>query len=143
MIVLYFLLWTLMLYWIHRIGHIVPMIRSIHLHHHRFILNHDTRWHWSNLFLFNDDWTSTLDLWMTEVIPTLLFSLLTGQWWISIFYYVWAAFVQETIEHNERFDLPVLTSGKWHLMHHHNETNYGLFTPLWDMIFGTYKHVHK
>lgn len=143
MIVLYFFLWTLMLYWIHRIGHSTPMIRSIHLHHHSFILSNHTIWHWSNLFLFNDDWTSTLDLWITEVVPTLLFSLVTEQWWISVFYYVWAAFIQETIEHNTHVNFPVLTSGKWHLMHHRGEVNYGLFTPLWDMIFGTYKHVYK
>lgn len=143
MFFLYFLLWTLLLYWIHRIGHIIPSIRVIHLHHHRFILTHNTKWHWSNLFLFNDDWPSTLDLWITEVIPTLLFSLITGEWWISVFYYIWAAFVQESIEHNSTFNLPILTSGKWHLMHHRGEINYGLFTPLWDLIFGTYKHVYK
>lgn len=132
-----------MLYWIHRIGHATPVIRAIHLHHHIFILSNHTRWHWSNLFLFNDDWTSTLDLWITEVVPTLLFSLVTEQWWISIFYYVWAAFIQEMIEHNKHVNFPVLTSGKWHLMHHRGEVNYGLFTPLWDIIFGTYKHVYK
>jgi sterol desaturase/sphingolipid hydroxylase (fatty acid hydroxylase superfamily) len=132
-----------MLYWIHRIGHNFPVIRTIHMHHHRFILQHNTIWHWSNLFLFNDDWTSTLDLWITEVIPTFLFSLLTGQWWILVFYYVWAAFIQETIEHNKNFNIPILTSGKWHLIHHHSKFNYGLFTPLWDIIFRTYLHVHK
>jgi sterol desaturase/sphingolipid hydroxylase (fatty acid hydroxylase superfamily) len=132
-----------MLYWIHRIGHSVPAIRDLHLHHHRFILQHDTSWHWSNLFLFNDDWTSTLDLWITEVIPTIVFSLVTEQWWIIVFYYVWAAFIQESIEHNKNFNIPILTSGKWHLMHHHDGINYGLFTPIWDIIFGTYKNVYK
>ncbi len=143
MIVLHFLLWTLMLYWIHRICHLVPVIRRIHMHHHRYILNHDTTWHWTNLFLFNDDWTSTIDLWITEVIPTLLFSLVTGQWWISVFYYVWAAFIQETIEHNSKVDLPILTSGKWHLIHHMSSSNYGLFFPAWDILFGTNRHVYK
>jgi len=132
-----------MLYWIHRIGHYLPLIKSIHMHHHLYILQHTTTWQWPNLFLFNDDWPSTLDLWITEVIPTLLFSLITGEWWISVFYYIWAAFVQESIEHNSTFNLPILTSGKWHLMHHRGEINYGLFTPLWDLIFGTYKHVYK
>ncbi len=143
MFLLYFLLWTLILYWIHRIGHNIPVMRTIHMHHHIFILQNTTTWHWSNLFLFNDDWKSTLDLWITEVIPTLLFSLITGQWWISMFYYIWAAFIQELIEHNSNFNLPILTSGKWHLMHHQGKINYGLFTPLWDIIFKTYAHVHK
>lgn len=139
----YFLLWTLMLYWIHRIVHYIPVIRAVHLHHHRFVLTHTNKWHWNNLFLFNDDWISTLDLWITEVIPTLLFSLVTGQWWISVFYYLWAAFVQETIEHNKNFNIPILTSGQWHLMHHRSSVNYSLFTPLWDIIFKTYRHVYK
>ncbi len=143
MTLLYFFSWTLLLYWIHRVAHTVPIVRDIHLNHHRFILKHKTKWHWSNLFLFNDTWTSTLDLWISEVLPTLAFSLITGQWWISVLYYVWAAFIQETIEHNDQFDLPILTSGKWHLIHHHSLTNYGLFTPVWDIIFGTYKNVHK
>lgn len=143
MFVFYFFLWTLMLYWIHRIVHYIPVIRAIHMHHHRFVLTHHTKWHWSNLLLFNDDWTSTVDLWITEVIPTLLFSLVTGQWWISVFYYIWAAFIQETIEHNQNFDIPILTSGCWHLIHHRSSVNYSLFTPQWDIIFKTYKHVHK
>jgi len=132
-----------MLYWIHRLVHLTPIFRSIHLHHHTFIISHKTKWHWSNLFLFNDDWTSTLDLWLTEVIPTVLFSLITNQWWIGILYYIWAAFIQETIEHNEKFNIPVLTSGKWHLIHHRSAFNYGLFTSVWDIIFRTYTRVHK
>jgi hypothetical protein len=63
---------------------------------------------------------------------------------VSVFYYVWAALIQEIIEHNPKFDLyPFLTSGKWHLIHHHNTSvNYGLFIPVWDMLFGTFKS-HK
>ncbi len=141
MILVYFFTWTLLLYWIHRIAHVIPILRDIHLDHHRFVLNNNTSWHWSNLFLFNDTWASTLDLWLSEVIPTLLFSLITGQWWISIFYYVWAAFIQETIEHNKNFNIPILTSGKWHMIHHRSEKNYGLFTALWDKVFRTYKSV--
>lgn len=141
MVVIYFFLWTLMLYVIHRIGHVMPWVSKIHLNHHAYILSNPTGWHWSNLFLFNDTWISTLDLWITEVIPTIVFSLITGQWWISVLYYVWASFIQESIEHNSTVDLPVLTSGKWHLIHHRSPCNYGLFTPLWDLVFGTYKKV--
>jgi sterol desaturase/sphingolipid hydroxylase (fatty acid hydroxylase superfamily) len=93
------------------------------------------------LFLFNDNWTSTFDLWITEVVPTLVFSWVTGYWWISVFYYLWAALVQETIEHNPKFNIyPYLTSGKWHLIHHRDTTyNYGLFFPIWDILFKTHK----
>jgi sterol desaturase/sphingolipid hydroxylase (fatty acid hydroxylase superfamily) len=147
-IIFYFSAWTFILYWIHRVGHDVPFLKKFHFDHHRFILtklrNNETptKWHWSNLFLFNDTWKSTIDLWLTEVIPTLLFSLVTGQWWISVFYYFWAAFIQETIEHNPNFNIPFLTSGRWHLQHHiQGNANYSLFFPMWDLIFGSYRPI--
>ena len=141
--VLYFLAWTFSLYWIHRIVHKMPYAKMWHWDHHRYIINHgSTGWHWNNLFLFNDTWTSTLDLYITEVIPTLLFSLITGQWWISVFYYVWAAFLEERFEHNDNINVPLVTAGRWHLIHHKQSTkNYGLFFSIWDILFGTYKRV--
>lgn len=134
-----FLSWTFVLYWIHRAAHRSPLIKHLHRDHHKYINTHPTSWHWNNLFLFNDTWKSTADLWITEVIPTLLFSYVTGAWWISVFYYLWAALLQETIEHNSNFSIyPWLTSGRWHLVHHRNpKLNFGLFFPVWDILFGT------
>jgi len=140
-----FLLWTLYLYVIHRIVHKVglayfPVAFNAHADHHKYINTHEqTVWHWNNLFLFNDTWASTLDLWITEVIPTLIFAAITGHWWVFVFYYLWAALVQETIEHNPNVNLyPFCTSGKWHLLHHQDAgTNFGLFFPIWDILFGT------
>lgn len=141
----YFVIWTLILYWIHRSAHSVPVFRKYHFNHHQ-IINKNIRegnfnkWHWNNLFLFNDNWYSTVDLWVTEVIPTLIFSLVTDQWWISVFYYIWAAFIQETIEHNPKVNVVFLLSGRRHLIHHKQPNkNYGLFFPIWDKIFCTYK----
>lgn len=143
----YFLLWTLMIYWVHRLGHRLPIISAFHRDHHRFISRRlknnqkPNNWHWSNIFLFNDNRNSTVDLWLTEVVPTIIFSWITGQWWILLFYYIWAAFIQERVEHNPDFDLyPFLTSGQSHLLHHKQpDKNYGLFLPVWDIIFGTFK----
>ena len=143
--VLYFFLWTFMLYWLHRIAHKNKLIRFYHFRHHALINKNirngiANKWHWNNLFLWNDDIQSTIDLWLTEVIPTILFSFITGQWWISIFYYVWAAMVQETIEHNININYPLLLSGRKHLIHHTTPNkNYGLFFPVWDKIFKTYQ----
>lgn len=137
--VLYFLLWTFVLYWIHRVCHGIPILRNIHLDHHAFVNKNTPKWAWNNLLLFNDTPKSTADLWITEVIPTFIFSFITGQWWIFIFYYLWASLIQERIEHSKSFDLPVLTSGKWHLIHHRTNKNYGLFLPIWDILFGSYK----
>lgn len=141
--ILYFFLWTFILYWIHRVVHILPILNKIHWNHHRYINLNNTTWKFNNLFLFNDNWTSTLDLWITEVIPTLIFSSITGQWWIIVFYYLWAALLQESIEHNSKFDLPLLTSGRWHLIHHKTPNkNFGLFFSCWDILFKTYD-LHK
>jgi len=145
MIIIYFFLWTFVLYWVHRIAHKTPYVKEWHWDHHSYIIrNGSPGWQWNNLFLFNDTWTSTLDLYVTEVIPTLLFSLITGQWWISVFYYVWAAFFQERFEHNDKIDIPLASTGKWHLIHHRQPNkNYGLFFPIWDIVFKTYKHVDQ
>ena len=138
--IFYFLLWTLMLYWIHRLAHVLPFFRKYHFDHHKVINLNDVKWSWNNFLLYNDTRKSTIDLWLTEVIPTIIFSLVTGQWWISVFYYLWAALIQERIEHDKNFDLPLLTSGKWHLVHHRNGAyNFGLFFSLWDRVFETNK----
>lgn len=149
-IIFYFLIWTMILYWIHRSSHCITFLKKYHLDHHGFILkqlknnNKPTRWHYNNLLLFNDTWKSTIDLWITEVVPTFIFCLITGQWWILFFYYFWAAVVQETIEHDSDFNLPLLSSGKWHLLHHITGVkNYSLFFPIWDIIFKTYEPVYK
>ena len=136
---IYFFIWTFFLYWIHRFSHKSILISKYHWeHHHHINTNNKSRWHWNNLLLFNDTRNSTIDLWITEVIPTILFSLITGQWWISILYYCWAGFLQEPLEHNPRFNIPLLTSGKWHLIHHKTPNkNFSLFFPIWDLVFNT------
>jgi hypothetical protein len=138
-----FLIWTFVIYWAHRLAHAIPVISTIHADHHKYVVQNEVNWHWSNLFLYNDTWLSTLDLWITEVIPTIVMSLFVG-WWLFIAYYIWAAFIQERIEHNSKFNLyPFLTSGKWHMIHHRQaKYNYGIFFPIWDIIFRTWKPLH-
>ena len=137
-IIFYFFMWTFLLYWIHRAAHIIPIIKTYHFNHHKVVNAENIQWNWNNLLLYNDTKESTIDLWLTEVIPTCILSYLTGQWWLIIFYYLWASLIQERIEHNKNFDMPILTSGKWHLKHHNDGNyNFGLFTPLWDKIFKT------
>lgn len=137
----YFLIWTLLIYFIHKLVHQVPSLSYFHREHHRFVRENEIVWHWSNIFLWNDNFKSTIDYWTTEVIPTLIFSMLTEQYWIMFCFYVYAAFIQERLEHNKNFSLyPFYTSGKWHLLHHTNyPCNFGIITPLWDFIFRTGK----
>jgi sterol desaturase/sphingolipid hydroxylase (fatty acid hydroxylase superfamily) len=139
----YFFLWTFCIYWIHRFSHEIPILTKLHAYHHAYVRKNNITWHWSNLFLFNDDWPSTADYWVTEVIPTIIFSWITGQWWIALGFYVYAATIQERLEHNKTFNLyPFYTSGKWHYLHHSNPPcNYGIGTPFWDWVFKTNRPV--
>lgn len=142
--IFHFLCWTFVIYWVHVIAHKISFLSYFHWDHHKHILSHmdgdknPTGWHWNNLFFYNDTWKSTVDLWITEVIPTLLYSWMTGQWWCIMFYWFWAAFIQETVEHNPKWNVLFLSAGKWHLLHHtKGNVNYGLFIPLWDILFKT------
>ncbi len=137
-----FLLWTLMLYWLHRLVHQIPPLRRIHGDHHRCVAldTHLGRWHPYNLVLYSDTWGSTADMWITEVIPTVIFAWLFDAWWILAAYYLWAAFLQEPLEHNDRINFYPWTAGRWHRLHHLNpRCNFGLFLPIWDIIFKTEK----
>jgi sterol desaturase/sphingolipid hydroxylase (fatty acid hydroxylase superfamily) len=140
-----FFSWLLMLYLIHRAAHKFPWLKRFHLDHHAIIakaMKEDgiQGWHWNNLLLYNDTNESTIDLWLTEVIPTAIFSLLVGHWWFFLLYYVWAAFFQETLEHKSDFNIPGFTAGEWHLLHHkYPTTNFSLFIPFWDIVFRTNK----
>lgn len=138
--VFYFFVWTLIIYWIHRLCHNVPALSYFHKEHHKYVTkNPNINWHWSNVFLFNDNWPSTIDYWLTEVIPTLIFSMITGQWWIAVLFYLYAATIQERVEHSRYFNAyPFYTSGQWHLLHHTSRPcNYGIITPFWDWVFGS------
>lgn len=137
--ILLFLSWTLMLYSIHRLVHRLPLLSRFHLAHHRYIKNGNSKWNYKNLVLYTDDHGSTIDMWLTEVIPTILFCVAFNALWLWIFYYIWAALLQDTLEHSN-LDWYPLTTGKWHMVHHRDaRRNFGLFLPIWDKVFGTEK----
>lgn len=138
-IILVLLLWTLVLYAMHRLAHQIPVLQKIHNAHHKTIKRANiSKWHWSNLFLYNDNWMSTVDLWISDIIPTIFVAIVFNAWWLVGVYYIWAAFFQEHLEHNTKINFYPFTCGQWHMKHHLNPTcNYGLFIPLWDKIFNT------
>ena len=142
MIVVQFILWSFILYICHRLAHSIGFLWYYHCDHHKQISSQTNKGcHWTNCFLFFDTWKSTADQWLIEIIPTILVCFLFSDITLLVLYYFWAVFIQERIEHNPNFDLyPILTSGKWHLIHHTNyDKNYGVFTSIWDKIFKTYK----
>ncbi len=140
--IFYFLLWTFLMYWVHRLVHASNKLGYFHRQHHKVINTKNTKWHWNNIFLYNDDVKSTIDLWITDVIPTLFFCYVTGHWWIFVLYYVYAAFFQENIEHSDKVNVPFLSSGRWHLTHHKDSRyNYGFVFTFWDKLFKTEKNI--
>jgi sterol desaturase/sphingolipid hydroxylase (fatty acid hydroxylase superfamily) len=126
----------------HRAAHVIPFMRRFHVDHHKQVTDQTINGlNWKNAFLWFDSKESTIDQWLTEVLPTIAISAITGHWWLLIAYYIWAAFIQEAVEHNDKINLyPFITSGKWHLIHHDNPNkNYGVFIPIWDIVFNTRK----
>lgn len=130
-----------MVYWIHRITHMNEFLNSFHKRHHENVTSEivGQSWDWKQIFIWIDDLESTIDQWLMEVIPTIIFCWVFNQWWLLVFYWIWAAFVQERVEHNSKLNLyPFITSGRWHLVHHkEHEKNFGVFFPIWDIVFGT------
>jgi sterol desaturase/sphingolipid hydroxylase (fatty acid hydroxylase superfamily) len=141
--IIVFLIWSFTLYWIHRGIHKIniPYVSEFHWDHHKQVTQNKVKWHWSNIFLFNDTWKSTIDFWITEVIPTFIICIITNHWWIFCIFYIYASFIQERIEHNKHINFfPLLSAGKWHLIHHNNhKVNFGAYTPIWDIFFNTNK----
>lgn len=137
-----FILWTLVLYTCHRLAHSLPFLWYYHQDHHvQISMATNKGHHWSNYFLFFDSWKSTIDQWLIEIIPTIVLCLVLQDFFLLLFYYVWAVFIQEKIEHDINFNFfPFLTSGKWHMVHHNYcDKNYGVFIFFWDWLFGTYR----
>ncbi len=139
-----FSLWTFVVYVMHRLAHSFSFLHYFHKDHHEQVTSQKIKGlHWTNCFLFFDNWKSTIDQWITEIIPAIIISYIFDQYILFFAYYIWAAFVQEFVEHNSKINFfPWLTSGKWHLIHHEYETkNFGVITWVWDRLFKTYAHI--
>ena len=145
MFVLYFFLWTLLLYVVHRLAHALPYIKKIHSEHHRYVMrNRDWGIKWQDLYLSRGANKVTLDLWFTEVIPTLLFCAVTGHWWIFGAYYFWSAFYEKATKYNRDVDVFLVTWGMWTLTHYRRNTlNFGGIFSLWDIIFKTNRGINQ
>lgn len=140
--VFYFIVWTLILYLLHRLAHINSFLWQYHNDHHTQInFAQNKGKHWSNYFLFFDTWKSTVDQWLIEILPTIIFCMMINDWFIFVFYYFWAVWIQEKIKHDNNFNIyPVLTSGQWHMVHHkYYGNNFGVFVPIWDILFKTHR----
>ena len=139
----YFPLWTLLIYCTHRLAHSIPALWHFHQAHHA--VSYDGKWEfsWWNLIGWFNDWRSTLDQWLTEIIPTILYILLFHDAWpIAVLYYIDSFLSEGITDHNPRIAVPGLAMGRYHLAHHADMTmNFDLYTHFWDWVFGTRHHV--
>ena len=136
----YFLLWTLVIYVMHRVAHKAPFLWYFHRHHHQVSYRGEWEFSWWNTLGWFNDWYSTIDQWLLEVIPTIaLITAFPDAWPIGVYYYIDGFCLAEGItDHNPRICIPGLAMGRYHLRHHANlSVNFDQFTHFWDWVFGT------
>ncbi len=137
----YFLLWSLIIYWTHRSAHMIPFLWQFHHAHHQVAYNGELEFSWWNVIGWFNDWPSTLDQWITEIIPMIVFVLVFPDAWpIAVLYYIDGFILAEGLtDHNPRLEIPGLSMGRYHLKHHANpNVNFDLYFHFWDQLFGTH-----
>lgn len=139
----YFLLWTGLLYGLHCLAHRSAFLWRFHRAHHQVKYDGSFEFSWRNLIGFYNDWPSTIDQWLLEILPTLSLILLFPRAWpIGILYFIDNIFAEGITDHNPRIRPPFLAMGRYHLAHHRDpQVNLDGFTQFWDWVFGTRKPV--
>ncbi len=139
----YFFAWTLILYWTHRAAHRLEFLWRFHSAHHETHYDGSFEFSWWNLIGWFNDWRSTLDQWIVEIIPTAIFiAVFPAAWPLAVLYFVDNALAEGITDHNPRIRVPGLAMGRYHLVHHEDHgANLDVYTPFWDRVFGTYRHV--
>lgn len=148
---LQFLLWTLLVYLMHRLAHWrskYNFLYQIHLTHHKVdYLNPVNRsFKWFYLLFYFGGLYETLDVILILTLPALIVYFInpnTGIY-LLVFHYMYEVFLSEGfLDHNPNVTGSItryLSWGKYHLGHHRNwKKNYSLMITLWDYIFGTRK----
>jgi sterol desaturase/sphingolipid hydroxylase (fatty acid hydroxylase superfamily) len=147
-----FLLWTLIVYGLHRLSHIkhkFNFLYFIHIHHHRVNYSNasERKFNWRYLLFFFGSFYESLDVLITMTLPALVLYFIFPAYgaYILVFHYLYEVFLSENqLDHNPNIS-GVITNyfswGKYHLKHHKDvRCNYSLIIPLWDFVFGTQKN---
>lgn len=143
-----FLLWTFIIYWMHRLAHVRapfnPLYR-IHQGHHQQKYDGTRQgfkieylwWNFGELRL-------AVDIIITQTIPLLILT-----WFfpsqglvLLVFHYLYEVFLSEDyLDHNIHIQGDVtrfFAWGRFHMTHHHKpKYNYCLMVTLWDFLFRT------
>jgi sterol desaturase/sphingolipid hydroxylase (fatty acid hydroxylase superfamily) len=146
-----FLLWTFMIYWLHRLSHIRhqknPLWQLHCAHHATPYLSAPSLSPWpkfAQLFFWLGSWRATLDVLVVMTLPALLIALIAPRYGLMLlaFHYFYEVFCSEyALDHNPRiqgFWTRIFAWGDFHLFHHiSTRNNYGLIITLWDRVFGS------
>lgn len=146
-----FLVWTMAMYWLHRLSHAWHKRNPlwwVHTAHHRIpYLSRPpaTRWpHWSQFLWWLGNWRASLDVVLVMTLPLVLIALVVPQWGVPllVFHYLYEIFLSEhVLDHNPRVTGTLTRFFAWgdfHLHHHaHPRQNFGLLVTWWDRLFGT------
>ena len=116
-------LFTLAEYWVHRSVLHVWTHHVAHGRHHAHPEEYTVLWSVPLIFLV---------LWLVAPAPLFLgFTLM----------YVWFYMWHHLLHHVDLARLPLVRRyASWHLVHHrHTRYNFGITSPVWDLVFGTYR----
>lgn len=145
---LYFILWTLYSYTIHRIAHIPskknPLYKVHHVHHRVKYDPAKSLPELSNYFFWFGSWYASLDVWITFTLPLVILVIIDPVPGIVllVIHYLYEVFLSgNVIDHNPNIKgkiTRIFAVGEYHL-HHHKvyRKNYAFFITLWDHVFGT------
>ena len=146
-----FLLWTFVIYWMHRFSHVRwrwnPLWKVHRAHHlHPYLRCYEPAG-WPKVgqwFLWLGDWQSSLDVIVQMTIPLLVIAWFMPDVGLPLlaFHYIYEVFLSENqLDHNPKITGRVtrwFAWGDFHLQHHvHPKQNIGLMITLWDRLFGT------
>lgn len=145
-----FLLWTFLVYWIHRLSHIEaswnPLWRIHRVHHAIDYSKPRVRLLRPSLVFWFGSIAATADILISITLPLVLVVLIWPSYgiWLLPFHYLYEGIFSERIlDHNPRITGRItryLSIGRYHMRHHGNKAvNFSIYITLWDRLFRTSK----
>lgn len=149
-----FLLWTLLVYLMHRLAHVrhtFNFLYKIHIYHHKidYFKKENRRFKWYYMLFYFGGVYETLDVLFILTMPLLFIYILLPNLtiYLVIFHYLYEVFLSEgMLDHNPNVNGKITTVFSWgsyHLIHHKTwKYNYSLMITIWDRVFKTTKEIN-
>ena len=146
-----FLLWTLLVYLMHRLAHIrhrANVLYYFHVAHHKvdYLKERNRKFKWYYLLFYFGGIRETLDVILILTIPLLIVCFIYPPLAVFLigFHYIYEVFLSEgLLDHNPSVKGKVtqfFSWGNYHLTHHKTwRYNFSLMITLWDYVFKTKK----